>query len=427
MRATLSENTVKHLAVPAKGERIHYFAGHTVQGQTAPRGFGVRVTAGGSKAFVLNYRVAGRERRFTIGEWKDAGGGWSVVDAAKHARSLRKKIDRGEDPLQERELANAPAVTGKTVSDVIDAHVAGHVKKLRSAKTVERTFERLVKPRLGALGIYELRRSDIMDALDEIADENGLVMADRTLSCLRKALNWYAVRDDEFSSPIVRGMARTKPRERARERILADDEIRDVWTALDGMSAPYPAFIRMLLLMPQRRSEVAGMRWDEIEKRKDGDLWTLPAARNKTKVDHVAPITHAVRAIIGDKPADKKAGPFVFSTTNGKESFSGYSKARKTLDERITELRDQTERKPMPHWTLHDLRRTARSLMSRAGVTSDVAERCLGHVIGGVRGTYDRHSYETEKRDALDRLAALVERILHPAPANVVPLREVVQ
>jgi integrase len=425
MARQLSENTVKHLAVPATGNRVHYFAGHTVQGQTAPRGFGVRVTAGGSKAFVLNYRVAGRERRFTIGEWKDAGGGWSVVDAAKHARSLRKKIDRGEDPLQERELANAPAVTGKTVSDVIDAHVASHVIKLRSAKTVERTFERLVKPRLGALGIYELRRSHIMDALDKIADENGLVMADRTLSCLRKALNWYAVRDDEFNSPIVRGMARTKPRESAGTRILGDDEIRDVWTALDGVSAPFPALVRVLLLTPQRRSEVGGMRWDEIEERKDGDLWTLPSARNKTKVDHVAPITKAVRAIIGDKPT--KGGPFVFSTTNGKQSFSGFSKGKKALDERIAELRDQTERKPMPHWTLHDLRRTARSLMSRAGVTSDVAERCLGHVIGGVRGTYDRHSYETEKRDALDRLAALVERILHPAPANVVQLREAVQ
>lgn len=411
MRVKLSEDTVKRLAVPAKGNRIHYFAGDTVQGQTAPRGFGVRVTAGGAKAFVLNYRIAGRERRFTIGEWKDTGGGWSVAVAAKHARELRKQIDRGKDPLEEREAARVPMVTGKTVSDVIDAHVAGHVKKLRSAKNVERTLERLVKPRLGALGIYELRRSHIMDALDEIADENGLVMADRTLSNLRKCLNWWAIRDDDFNSPIVRGMARIKPKERARERILTDDEIRDVWAALDGMGAPYTAFVRVLFLTACRRTEVAQMRWDEI----DGDSWTIPAARYKTKIDHVVPLTKAVRAIIGDKP--KKAGPFVFSTTNGERPFSGYSKAKRLLDARA----------PMSHWTLHDLRRTGRSLLSRAGVTSDVAERVLGHVIGGVRGTYDRHRYESEKRDALERLAALVEKILHPAPANVVPLREAVQ
>ena len=413
MRAKLSEENVKRLAVPAKGNQVHYFAGDTVQGQMAPRGFGVRITAGGSRAFVLNYRLAGRERRFTIGEWKGAGGGWSVVAATKHARELRKKIDRGEDPLKEREIANAPAVAGKTVSDVIDEHVTRYLKKndLRTAEYVERAFERLVKPRIGAFGIYELRRSHIMAALDEIDDQHGPVMADRTLAYLRKALNWWATRDDEFNSPIVRGMARTKPRERARKRILADDEIRGLWTALDGMSAPYPAFIRTALLTAQRRDEVAQMRWDEIKESSDGDLWVIPAERYKTKVENVVPLTKAVRGIIGDKP--KKAGPFVFTTTGGEHPFSGYSKAKRLLDGQV----------PMAHWTLHDLRRTARSLMSRAGVSSDVAERCLGHVIGGVRGTYDRHSYETEKRDALERLATLVERILHPAPANVTQLR----
>jgi integrase len=78
---------------------------------------------------------------------------------------------------------------------------------------------------------------------------------------------------------------------------------------------------------------------------------------------------------------------------------------------------------PLPHWTLHDLRRTARTLMARAGVRPDISERVLGHVIAGVEGVYDRHSYEAEKRDALEKLAALVKRIVNPPPANVLPLR----
>ena len=140
----------------------------------------------------------------------------------------------------------------------------------------------------------------------------------------------------------------------------------------------------------------------------------------------MVPITAAARAIIGQKPKpavkNEKIAPFVFSTTNGKRPFSSYSKAKRTLDEKIAELRKGAKRDPMPPWVLHDLRRTARSLMSRAGVESDIAERVLGHILQGVRGTYDRYAYEAEKRDALTRLASLVDRILKPDAANVTHL-----
>jgi integrase len=156
---------------------------------------------------------------------------------------------------------------------------------------------------------------------------------------------------------------------------------------------------------------------EEIE----GDALIIPPDRHKTGKDdgeHVVPLTMDVVALLG-RP--KKSG-FVFSTTNGELAFSGFSKSKAALDKAIDELRKREKRKPMPHWTLHDLRRTARSLMSRAGVPSDIAERVLGHVIPGVRGVYDRHEYAAEKRDALERLAALVERILNPQD-NVLLLR----
>jgi integrase len=207
-------------------------------------------------------------------------------------------------------------------------------------------------------------------------------------------------------------MARTKNSERARTRMLNDDEIRDVWKALDvaEVPSPFPALVRMLLLTAQRRQEIADVTWPEIE----GDTWLIPGKRYKTGLPNAVPLTKAARGLLGEPGTG-----FVFSTDGGRRPFSGFSKAKRALNAAIDDLRKQEGRKSMPAWVLHDLRRTARSLMSRAGVPADHAERVLGHVIPGVRGTYDRHAYEVEKRDALERLAALVERILNPTETVV--------
>ncbi len=122
------------------------------------------------------------------------------------------------------------------------------------------------------------------------------------------------------------------------------------------------------------------------------------------------PLSRATLQLIG--PGRKK---FIFSTNVGRRPFSGFSKSKAELDRKINELRARDARKAMPSWVLHDLRRTARSLMSRAGVPSDIAERVLGHAIGGVRAVYDRHDFLVEKADALEKLAALVDRIINPA------------
>jgi integrase len=153
----------------------------------------------------------------------------------------------------------------------------------------------------------------------------------------------------------------------------------------------------------------------------EGDNWTIPGERYKNKLAHVVPLTSQVKALIGAKPEGIKGNSwFVFSTTGGQKGFSGFSKAKRELDKEITKARKAEKRGPMPEWTLHDLRRTARSLMSRAKVPADHAERALGHVIGGVRETYDRYEYLDEKRDALEKLAALVGIILAGPADNVV-------
>jgi integrase len=328
------------------------------------------------------------------------------------ARTLAKKrageVANDHDPAADRKRNG----NGSTVNAVLDQYIERDVRarNLRSAHDITSSFDRLVRPRIGARSIYDLRRSDIGELLDGIQDRNGAVMADRTLAHLRAAFNWQAARDDNFVPPIVKRMARTKPKEMARDRTLDDGEIRDVWNALDqlivGTDAPacFPRLVRALLLSGQRRSNVAEARSDQIS---DGQ-WIIPGAEMKHKRDHLVPVTAGLSDLFG------QGDGFLFSSDGGKTSFSGFSKCKRALERKIAKLRKGDGRKPMPPWRLHDLRRTARSILSRY-TTPDHAERVIGHVIAGVRGVYDLYEYADEKRTALEKLARHVRGIVRQA------------
>jgi integrase len=432
MSEAISEKIVGNLPAPAKGNRLHYFSGATLQGKKAPSGFAVRVTAAGTRSFVLFHRFNGKAYWETLGRWdaNQGGGTLTVRDAIVRADKLAKDLRNGrrEDPRPERtrRLEDGDKPTDGNVSGLLDRYISRYLKagKLRSADMIEAQLERLVKPRIGKVGIYELRRSHISRMLDDIADESGPRMADLALAYTRKAFNWYEVNghDDDFKSPIVRGMARLKPSDRERERVLSDDEIRDVWAALDTITEPacFSAYVKTLLLTAARRSEGADMSTTELE----GEIWTIPAARYKTKLDHVIPLSAAARELIASAAPEKPAknAHFVFSTTSGAKPFSGFSKAKRELDKAIADIREREGRPPMENFTLHDARRTARTLLARAGVRDDIAERCLGHVIKGVEKVYNRYAYLDERRAAFEKLAGLVALILNPQP-NVTTLR----
>lgn len=396
------------------------------------KGFVARCLDSGAVTYGYRYRdkTTGKQRWLGLG----LHGSITADQARDFAKKAAGEVANKQDPVGELQESRAEAKRERlaeqnTVNTVLDAFEKDHVDGLRSGDQVKRAFTVYVRPRIGDQSIYDLKRSDITTMLNEIATEHGRVMADRVLAHVRKAFNWQMVQDDEFKSPIVRGMAKTKPKERARKRILADDEIRDIWKALDQFEAPacYPRYVKSLLLAMTRRNESSKMHTDELE----GDLWTIPAARYKNKRDHVIPITPAIRELIGEKPAGcKKNSWYVFSTTetegklDGAKPFSGFSKAKKELNRIIAKNRKAEGRAPMKQWQLHDLRRTGRSLMSRAKVDSDHAERCMGHVIGGVRETYDRYEYLEEKRQAFEALAGMVALILDPPANNVISIHE---
>jgi integrase len=358
-------------------------------------GLALRVSAR-RKAWTYFFSWGGERVRWTFGTYPAT----SLAKAHTRADEARAALEAGKDPRTV--LANP-----ETLRAICREWIEREAGALRTGDDRKATLERLVYPALGDRPINDLRRSDIVRLLDTIEDESGPAMADKTLAFIRRVFNWHASRSDDFRSPIVLGMARIKPGERARARVLSDDELRVVWKAAEGQGA-FGRLVRFLLLTGARRTEAAGMPWAEL----DGADWTLPGARNKTKLDLVRPLPKAALDVLGEKP---DGATFAFSTDGGATAISGFSKLKAEFDKAVTEqLREHSpEALPLPNWTLHDLRRSARSLMSPAGVPSDHAERVLGHVIGGVRGTYDRYQYRTEKRDALEKLARQVDFIVH--------------
>jgi integrase len=343
------------------------------------------------KTWTLHFSspMNGKRARMTLGTYPAT----SLAAARTKALEAKTQVEEGRDPR---------GTAKDTFQAIAEEYLRREGKKLRSKDWQESALRRLVYPAFGHKPISDIKRTDLVRLLDKIEDQNGPVQADRTLATIRKIMNWYASRSDDFRSPIVRGMARTKASERARERTLSDEELRAVWKQAEA-NGVFGAFIRFVLLTAARRTEASGMAWTEL----DGADWTLPAARNKTKVDLIRPLSKAALALLPER-----RGNFVF-TTDGKTPISGFSKFKRAFDKAL----------PLPRWTLHDLRRTARSLMSRAGVPTDHAERCLGHVIGGVRGVYDRYEYYAEKQLAYEALSGQIDRIVRPR-ANVVGIRQ---
>jgi integrase len=346
---------------------------------------GVRVSDKGHKSFVLVTRYPGQVNPASrsLGQY----GKISLEEARKLARDWHSLIRQGRDPALER---------GETFAVIAEEYYAREGARLRTAKDQQARLARAVLPVLGARPIGEIRRSEIIRLLDRIEDTSGPEAAHHCLTLISKIMSWYASRHDTFQSPILKGMGRTRGIKR--DRVLTDDELRKIWEAAEG---PFGRMIKFILLTGARRTEASQLRWQEI----DGNLWTLPAARNKTKVDLVRPLSDAALAVLGPH-----SGEFVFSS-DGRHGISDYTHFKARLDKC-----SGTE-----GWTIHDCRRTARSLMSRAGVPSEHAERCLGHVIGGVEGIYNRHKYQEEMASAYQALVNLIGRIIRPQD-NVVAL-----
>jgi integrase len=311
----------------------------TIFWDQAMSGFGLMVTATGSRSYVVQYRSGRSSRRLTI------DGVLSLDDARKEAKKTLGSVAKGNDPLAERRAKLAAG--DDTLKSITEEYLTRETKRLRSIAQRRSVLERHVFPKLGARPIADIKRSEIVKLLDHVEDTAGPVASHIVLAYLRRVFNWHASRSDDFRSPIIKGMGRQKANDR--ERVLTDDELRAVLKAAEASTGPWGAFIRFLLLTATRRNETARMVWTEVV----GTDWTIPAGRYKTKADVTLPLSQAARSVLAAIPRFQNC-PYVF-TNDGRSPISGFSKSKKAFDQVCG----------VKGWTLHDLRRTARSLMSR--------------------------------------------------------------
>ena len=384
------------------------------------RGLYLIVQPSGHKSWALRYRSRRRPVKLTLGPAlvgacaesataPELDAPLSLAAARELATKTLREIQAGRDPAvakrQRRERQHA--AESDTLRAVSEEFLRRVGPGLRSCGQRRADLE-LFYPALGQLPLDQIRRGQFVRVLDHIADERGLVRADRALSAVKRLLSWYSERSD-YAPVLGRGGRRTSTKQRARSRVLDDSELKRVWQTAERFGV-FGDLVRFLLLTCTRRNEAAGLRRSELSP--DGKTWTLPAARCKTKRDVTVPLSRAAQAIIAARPV-LAGGEHVFSVT-GRRAFNDFSHAKAAFDKAAD----------VSGWTIHDLRRSSRTLLSRCNIRPDIAERCLGHSGGGsVQAVYDRHNYEAEMRAAFESLAALIERIVHPPTDVVVPIR----
>ena len=292
-------------------------------------------------------------------------------------------------------LLRARFAPSPTFAQLADEWLTATERRLRPSwhGAARRIIRQDILPLLGTLRADRIERRDVVKAMNRCTERNALAIANHTLALIRIILNWGIAsgRLDPQSDP-TRGLK--KHPVRARERILNESELRAIWHA--SGDDDHGRIVRLLMITGQRRGEIGGLCWREIEQSLDGLIIALPASRTKNHRSHVVPLTALALAQL---PVRRDGREQVFGRPPGR-GYSGWSRAKRALDERLGELAP---------WTLHDLRRSFVTHCAERGIAEPhIIEVCVNHISGhraGVAGVYNRAAYATAKRAALERWA----------------------
>lgn len=383
---------------------------------TELRGFGLKITPNGAKSYVVQYRMGGREaavRRYTIGKH---GSPWTPERARAEADRLLILVGRGIDPITEDRRRRSDAID-LAFESYADRFVENYLKVewKRTWPEAKRILDRDLKPAFRRRALPEIGRREITALLDTMSGRPA--MAQQAGTILRKLFRWAVSRGDIATSPMA---DMTLPGAvQARDRVLSDGELAQIWTAANELAYPFGPMVRLLIATGQRRDEVAAMAWSEVDL--EIGTWLLPAARAKNGKVHIVPLNAPAIVELTDLARLGRKG-LVFTTT-GKTAVSGFSHAKRRLDGLLLSnlRRESTKPRPTPEdvsvepWRFHDLRRSVATGMQRLGVRLEVTEAVLNHVSGsraGVVGIYQRHDWAHEKRGALDEWGTHLARIV---------------
>lgn len=410
---------------PVPGKRLELADG-------ASSGLLLRVTDNGAKSWVYRYRFEGGRQKLTIGPYPEVSLS-AAREAADRARALVKKgIDPAAERQRERLAAKAAreadrlaATLEKLAEDFVERY--GKARK-RSWQEDKRYLNNDVKPALGKQKARDVTRAHIRDLLRKKVDDGAPIAANRLLAVLRKMFAW-AVEEGYLEENPCAGI-KAPGKKVSKDRVLSPEEVRRVWKLLEppqprrkddpppegpqvAMSPEVRRALRLILVTAQRPGEVAGMRWEEIE----GRWWTIPAERSKNGLSHRVHLSKLAREVLGTEKGEGYVFPSPRTGPDGEPRHVHINALAQAVRLNLPAFGTAP-------WTPHDLRRTAASLMAGNGVNPFTVERVLNHALHGVQAVYNRHSYDAEKRQALDRWAAHLGRILSgSAEAKVVPLR----
>jgi integrase len=372
--------------------------------------FYLNVQASGHASFVLRYRHGGKSRKWTIGAWPKM----DLAQARQLAREAGGDIARGIDVAAQKKVRRrSKASSGstsqtQTVSTLVHDFMAEHVKKNCKAST-GRSYNRwlsIVLDRWGDRDPADIERADVNELVGEIA-ERAPVLANRTSSVVSKMLNW-AISKNRLEVNVATKIEKT--REKPRQRVLTDGELRLLLKAIDRLPSRERDFTRLLLLTLARRGEVGGMAWSELDL--DKGVWTIPHTRTKNGHEHVLPLAREAISILEARPRD---GELVFMNATRTGPYASFSQLKDEIDRLIGV--------PLAPWNLHDLRRTGASAMPDLDVDLPVVERLLNHVsgsFGGIVGVYQTNKFLKPMRLAAQAWATHLAAL---GTDNVIPLR----
>jgi integrase len=368
---------------------------------------------GMSRTWLFRYRWRGEWVRLTFGHYP----GTDLVEARETANSLRKKIDEGIDPRRSRPkrtpkasplpLSAAVSSSDKhSVEFLVSEFTARHLRATRKRpEQAERILQKDILPEWMGRDARTIEPHEVIELLDKIVDRGSLVMANRVATILTQLFKFGIHRRIVKTSP-VQLLYRPGGKEKPRERTLTDDELkvflRDPKAATRFQRLA--SAMTILLLTGQRRGELAFARWAEIDFEKN--IWTIPPEHSKTGRGHVVPLSDwAVREFEALKRIAKRSA-YVLPANGGSKPIDP-----KQLTRGVARCQTRMQELGIDSFTLHDLRRTCRTGLSRLKIQPHIAERVLNHVQERIAGTYDLWAYADEKRDALNKWAAHLQML----------------
>lgn len=392
----LTTRFVDSIKPPKSGRVEHWDAGTP--------GFGLRVSGSGRKTWVLMFRHRRRLRRLTVGTYPAL----SLAGARDKAKAALRQVADGHDPAEQKMME----CHADTFRDLAEQYIERYAKeRKRSWKEDRRALDRDLLPRFGNRKASDIKRREVIDCLEAIKARGAPVLANRTLEIIRRIYNWGIVQEIVEANPCTR--IEPPGAKVSRDRVLNDDEIRAIWVTLDQRPLSIAARFRLMFLTAQRPGEVRHLRWQDVDRA--AGWWTVPGEITKNRLTHRVPLS--ARALDVLDQLDRSGGDeWAFPSPAGNGPIRSNAKALKRI----------REASGVQFWA-HDIRRTVASrLTGDLGVSRLTVSKILNHVEAGVTATYDRHSYDHEKRQALEawgqRLDEILARGIAETRGNVVEL-----